>query len=64
MTAVPAKPASPCVRQCKLADDKSHCLSCLRTRDEITAWGRMSDPERTAIMATLSTRRAEQAVQE
>lgn len=32
------------------------CIGCGRTAEEITAWGRYSEPERKAIMASLAAR--------
>lgn len=52
------RPLSPCERRCALDTDKTRCITCLRTRDEIIAWGRMSDPERRAVMDQLPARRA------
>lgn len=34
------------------------CLGCLRTLPEIAGWGRLSEAERSAIMAELPGRRA------
>ena len=48
---------SPCVNICQL-DDRDICLGCLRTRDEIARWLRMTDSERSAIIAALGGRRA------
>lgn len=54
------KPLSPCERRCALDAEKNRCITCLRTRDEIVAWGRMSDIERQEIMDKLPARRAAQ----
>jgi predicted Fe-S protein YdhL (DUF1289 family) len=60
-TATPArKPLSPCERRCALDAEKTRCITCLRTRNEIVAWGRMSDPERQEVMDQLPARRAAQ----
>lgn len=36
------------------------CQGCLRTLDEIAAWGRASDPQRLAILDAVAARRADQ----
>ncbi len=52
----PAKPSSPCTKVCVLDAVTGLCRGCGRTRDEITAWGLMSEGERRAIMAGLEGR--------
>ena len=47
---------SPCISVCAL-DAAGHCVGCLRTRDEIAGWMRMSADEQWALLATLETRR-------
>ncbi|MFN7273140.1 MAG: DUF1289 domain-containing protein [Gammaproteobacteria bacterium] len=47
---------SPCISVCAL-DAAGHCAGCLRTRDEIAGWIRMSADEQWALLATLETRR-------
>lgn len=47
---------SPCVRQCCL-DDANVCLGCLRTLDEILAWGAASNEERDQILMEVARRR-------
>ena len=46
---------SPCDKTCRLHDDT--CTGCQRSREEITRWTRMSDPERAAVLALVETRR-------
>jgi uncharacterized protein len=50
------KMESPCVNICQL-DHRDICLGCLRTRDEIARWLRMTDSERSAVIAALGQRR-------
>jgi predicted Fe-S protein YdhL (DUF1289 family) len=50
------RPMSPCISVCAL-DAAGHCAGCLRTRDEIAGWIRMSADEQWALLATLETRR-------
>lgn len=49
-------PLSPCVRQCRLTEDKSQCLVCKRTRDEIVAWRDMTNTQRAIVMEALHSR--------
>ena len=51
-----ARPMSPCISVCAL-DTTGHCAGCLRTRDEIAGWIRLSADEQWALLATLETRR-------
>jgi predicted Fe-S protein YdhL (DUF1289 family) len=47
---------SPCVKVCVIHPAERLCTGCLRTIDEIGAWSRYSDDERSAIMADLPAR--------
>ena len=40
---------SPCVSVCEV-NERNVCVGCLRTLDEIAAWGMMSHAERLRIM--------------
>lgn len=51
-----ARPMSPCISVCAL-DHSGHCAGCLRTRDEIAGWIRMSPDQQWALLATLDERR-------
>ncbi|WP_018259850.1 DUF1289 domain-containing protein [Methylobacterium sp. WSM2598] len=50
-------PSTPCTRVCVLDPGTGLCEGCGRTRDEIAAWGSLSEPERKRIMALLPGRR-------
>jgi uncharacterized protein len=50
------EPSSPCIKICVIHPEARLCTGCLRTIDEITAWSRMTEAERRAIMATLPAR--------
>ena len=52
---------SPCVNICQL-DDHGVCLGCFRTLDEIARWQRMTENERSTIMAALAGRKPEPKV--
>ena len=49
---------SPCVRVCIVDGPSGYCLGCGRTIDEIAGWSRMSDAERSRVMAELPARLA------
>lgn len=48
--------SSPCIRVCVVDGIADICLGCGRTLPEIASWGRKSEAERLAIMATLPER--------
>lgn len=56
----PSRPASPCVNICTL-DEQDVCTGCLRTLDEIGAWGMLSAEEQWRIVAALPGRAARRA---
>jgi len=49
--------ASPCINVCRMDPATGWCEGCLRTIDEIAAWGMLSDDARREIRAALSQRR-------
>lgn len=51
-------PQSPCIRVCELDANRTQCTGCRRTVDEIARWATMSDDEKRAVLAALSTRPA------
>ena len=48
--------SSPCIKVCVIDGRADICLGCGRTLPEIASWGRMSEDQRLAIMATLAER--------
>lgn len=48
---------SPCVNVCRMHAATGWCEGCLRTLDEIAAWGGAGDAERRAVLALLPERR-------
>jgi predicted Fe-S protein YdhL (DUF1289 family) len=48
--------ASPCIKLCTLDAEGVFCLGCLRTVDEIAAWGSMGDEARARVLAELPAR--------
>lgn len=47
---------SPCINICVIHPETRLCTGCARSIDEITAWSKMDDEERTAVMAELGNR--------
>jgi predicted Fe-S protein YdhL (DUF1289 family) len=59
MTSAPPRPiATPCVQVCMVDGESGLCLGCFRTLPEIAGWTRLTDAERTALMAALPGRRS------
>jgi len=48
--------STPCVKLCVVDPISALCIGCGRTTAEIAAWSRMSESERTTIMANLEAR--------
>jgi predicted Fe-S protein YdhL (DUF1289 family) len=48
--------SSPCIKVCVVDGAANICLGCGRTLPEIASWGRMTEDQRLAIMATLPER--------
>lgn len=51
---------SPCINVCRMVPATGLCEGCLRTIDEIVAWGRASDADKRAVWAEI--RRREQQI--
>ena len=51
--------ASPCTKVCAIDAVTGWCAGCLRTIDEIAAWGSLDDPGRRAVCERLPARRVE-----
>ena len=49
--------ASPCIDICRIDAASGLCEGCLRTLDEIAAWGRADDATRWRILQALPARR-------
>ena len=54
----PAGVASPCINVCRMDAASGLCEGCLRTIDEIVAWGTMADDDKRAVWQRLEQRRA------
>ncbi|WP_309828197.1 DUF1289 domain-containing protein [Paracidovorax wautersii] len=42
---------SPCISVCRMSPDRSHCIGCFRTLDEIRMWSRADSGLRRVIWA-------------
>jgi uncharacterized protein len=51
-----SEPPSPCVQVCVVDSDGRYCLGCLRTLDEIAAWGSLSAAQKGAVLDALEQR--------
>jgi len=49
---------SPCINVCRMDGATGWCEGCLRTIDEIAAWGAMGDDDKRAVWRRLEQRRA------
>ena len=47
---------SPCISVCRMSEDRSHCLGCFRTLDEIRIWSRADGGLRRGIWTQLLDR--------
>lgn len=47
---------SPCISVCRMDADTELCEGCLRTLDEIAAWGRMSEDDKRAVWTLVAQR--------
>ncbi|MDQ6619486.1 MAG: DUF1289 domain-containing protein [Pseudomonadota bacterium] len=52
-----SKVPSPCTSVCRIDEATGWCEGCLRTIDEIVAWGAMADAEKRTVLAALPARR-------
>ena len=48
--------ASPCINVCRMDAASGLCEGCLRTIDEIAAWGTMGDDDKRAVWQRLEQR--------
>ncbi|MGA0599684.1 DUF1289 domain-containing protein [Caulobacter sp. KR2-114] len=58
MDTPPRAIATPCIKVCVVDGESGLCLGCYRSLPEVAGWQKLSDDERTAIMAELPTRRS------
>jgi predicted Fe-S protein YdhL (DUF1289 family) len=48
--------STPCIKICVIDEASGLCRGCLRSLTEIAQWSRMSEAERSAVMAVLPDR--------
>ncbi|MRW90105.1 DUF1289 domain-containing protein [Duganella sp. FT80W] len=48
---------SPCVSLCKMDLERRYCMGCLRTLEEIVAWGKADDDFKRIVWSQLAHRR-------
>ena len=48
--------ATPCIKVCIVDGRSGLCVGCLRSLEEISAWGRLNPEERETLMAELPAR--------
>lgn len=48
--------ASPCISLCRMDEASGLCEGCLRTLDEIVAWGMLDDAGKRAVWALIQER--------
>ncbi len=48
---------SPCIGVCRIDPASGLCVGCLRTLDEIAAWGALDDDARRGIWRAIAMRR-------
>ena len=56
-TTGPGGVPSPCINVCRMDDASGRCEGCLRTIDEIVAWGTMDDEGKRAVWHQIERRR-------
>jgi uncharacterized protein len=49
--------ASPCISVCVMDAASGYCTGCLRTIDEIAAWGQADDAYKTAVLRHIEMRK-------
>jgi predicted Fe-S protein YdhL (DUF1289 family) len=50
---------SPCINVCQMVPETGLCQGCMRTIDEIVAWGSASDEVKRAVWAEIRRREAQ-----
>jgi predicted Fe-S protein YdhL (DUF1289 family) len=50
---------SPCINICRMVPSTGLCEGCMRTIDEIVAWGRADDNYKRAVWAEIRRREAQ-----
>ncbi|MEL6822507.1 MAG: DUF1289 domain-containing protein [Calditrichota bacterium] len=48
---------SPCIRICRIDEEKQVCIGCLRTLNEIASWGSYTEAEKLRVYEHISNRK-------
>lgn len=48
---------SPCIGVCRIDPETGWCVGCVRSLDEIAAWGSLDDRMRREVLARIALRR-------
>ncbi len=63
-SAHPPEVASPCTDVCRIDAESGWCEGCMRTLEEIAAWGSLANADKRMIWKRLPARRAEVAARQ
>jgi uncharacterized protein len=55
------EPGSPCISLCRIDERSGLCEGCMRSLDEIAAWGTMNATDKRRVWTLLAQRRASTA---
>ncbi len=58
MEAPPRPIATPCIKVCVVDGESGLCLGCFRSLQEVAAWQKLTEADRSSIMAELPSRRS------
>jgi uncharacterized protein len=54
------KAKSPCIGVCKISKATGLCKGCLRSKEEIKGWKKLSKSERRDVLETVAQRKSDQ----
>jgi uncharacterized protein len=55
--AIPGPVASPCISVCVMDASSGYCTGCLRTIDEIAAWGQADEAFKSQVLQRIAERK-------
>ena len=58
MDAPPRPITTPCIKVCVVDGESGLCLGCYRSLQEVAAWQKLTEADRSSIMAELPARRS------
>ena len=53
------KAKSPCIGVCKISNATGLCKGCLRSKEEIKGWKKLSKPERRDVLDAIAERKSD-----